>query len=41
MTLAALIFALLIPLRHKDVDDAQGELARLRETDRVMNKEIG
>ena len=33
MTLAALIFAMLIPLRRKDVDDAQAELARRREAD--------
>jgi Na+/melibiose symporter-like transporter len=41
MTLAALIFAILIPLRHKDVDDAQAELARLRKTDGEMKTEIG
>ncbi len=40
MTLAALIFAILILFRYKDVDDAQVELARLRETDRLLNKEI-
>jgi len=35
MTAAALVFALLIQLRQKDVGDAQAELARRRETDNL------